>query len=49
MIHAAHFLNAGAIDSYFSIYERLVGDARALEEMAQRFSETHLAGEILHA
>jgi hypothetical protein len=47
--HAARFLDAGAIDKYFSIYERLVGDARALEVVTQGFSETHLAGEVIHA
>ena len=48
-IHAARFLDAGAIDKYFSIYQRLVGDARALEEVAHEFSETHLVGEVVHA
>jgi glycosyl transferase family 4 len=47
--HGARFLDAGAIDKYFSIYERLVGEARALEEISQGFSETRLAGDILHA
>jgi hypothetical protein len=48
-LHAARFLDAGAIDKYFSIYERLVGEARALEELSQGFSETRLAEEIVHA
>ena len=48
-IHAARFLDAGAIDKYFSIYERLVGEARALEEMAHEFNEAHLASEVVHA
>jgi hypothetical protein len=47
--HGARFLDAGAIDKYFSIYERLVGDARALEELSQGFSETRLTGDIIHA
>jgi hypothetical protein len=48
-IRAARFLDAGAIDKYFSIYEHLVGEARAREELAHAFSETHLAGEVVHA
>jgi hypothetical protein len=31
--HASRFLDAGAIDKYFAIYERLVSEARALEEI----------------
>lgn len=49
VIHAARFLEAGAIDQYFSIYERLVGEARALEEITQGFSETRLPAESIHA
>jgi hypothetical protein len=33
--HGARFLNAGAIDRYFNIYERLVGEARALETVIE--------------
>jgi hypothetical protein len=47
--HGARFLDAGAIDKYFSIYERLVGDARALEELSHGFSEPRLAVDIIHA
>jgi hypothetical protein len=48
-IHAARFLEARDIDRYFSIYERMVGEARALEGLAQEFSEPQLAHEIVHA
>ena len=48
-IHAARFLDAGGIGNYFSIYERLVGEARALEDLAPEFSETSFAGAAVHA
>ena len=48
-VHAARFLDAGAIDSYFTIYERLVGEARALEEVAQSYHETSVIREAVHA
>jgi hypothetical protein len=47
--HASRFLDAGAIDKYFSIYDRLVSEARALEEIAQSYQEARIAEEIVHA
>jgi hypothetical protein len=46
-LHGARFLDAGAIDKYFSIYEHLVGEARALETVIESQFEPHL--EIAHA
>jgi hypothetical protein len=48
-IHAARFLDAGAIDKYFSIYDRLVGEARALEDIAQSYRKARVAEESVHA
>ncbi len=48
MIHAARFLDAGGIDTYFSIYERLVSEARALEELVQSYAEPRLGAEVVH-
>jgi len=48
-LHAARFLNAGAIDRYFGIYERLVGEARALETMVESQIEPHLEMISAHA
>lgn len=48
-IHAARFLDAGAIDKYFSIYERLVGEARTLQEIAESFLPAHFTEETIHA
>jgi hypothetical protein len=39
---AARFLNANAIDKYFGIYERLVGEARALESVVESQIEPRL-------
>lgn len=41
------FLDAGAIDKYFGIYERLVGQARALEMVIESQLDPHL--ELAHA
>jgi hypothetical protein len=46
-LHGARFLDAGAIDKYFNIYERLVGEARALATVIESHLEPHL--EIAHA
>jgi len=46
-LHGARFLDAGAIGKYFGIYERLVGEARALETVIEHHLEPHL--EIAHA
>jgi hypothetical protein len=46
-LHGARFLDAGAIDKYFGIYERLVGEARALETVIESQIEPHL--ELAHA
>ena len=48
-IHASRFLDVGGINKYFSIYERLVGEARALEELTPEFAETPFAGAVVHA
>jgi len=48
-IHAARFLDAGSVDNYFSIYERLVGEARKREELAPGFTETPFAAAAVHA
>lgn len=47
--HAARFLDAGAIDKYFSIYERLVGEARALDTIIEDHLEPHLEMAGVHA
>jgi hypothetical protein len=49
IIHATRLLDAPAIDKYFSLYERLVGDARALEALASTGDQAHLQEEIVHA
>lgn len=41
-LHGARFLNAGAIDKYFNIYERLVNEARALDLANEEQFEPHL-------
>jgi len=41
-LHGARFLNAGAVDKYFNIYERLVNEARALETIIEDHLEPHL-------
>ena len=46
-LHGARFLHAGAIDKYFGLYERLVGEARALDTVIEQHLEPHL--EIAHA
>ena len=48
-IHATRFLDVGGINKYFSIYEHLVGEARALEKMDPEFSETPFAAAAVHA
>ena len=48
-VHAARFLEAGAIEKYFAIYERIVGEARALEELAANCTEPHLEPAGIHA
>jgi len=40
--HAARFLNAGAIDRYFAVYERLVNESRALGTVIENCVEPHL-------
>jgi len=45
----ARFLDAVGIDKYFSIYERLVNEARAREVFPQSFSEPHLEAAAIHA
>jgi hypothetical protein len=47
--HGARFLEAGAIDKYFAIYERLVNEARALEAVAENYPAPRLELEIVHA
>jgi hypothetical protein len=42
------FFNPGAIDKYFSVYEKLVGEARALETVPPP-GETQLAEQMVHA
>jgi len=46
-LHGSRLLDAGAIGKYFAIYERLVGEARALETVIESHLEPHL--EIAHA
>jgi len=46
-LHGTRFLDAGAIDKYFAIYEQLVGESRALETMMEQHFEPHL--EVAHA
>ena len=46
-LHAARFLDACGIDKYFGIYERLVGEARALGSIVEHQLEPHL--EVVHA
>ena len=46
-LHGARFLDAGAIGKYFDIYERLVGEARALDTVIESQLEPRL--EIVHA
>ena len=48
-LHGARFLNAGAIDQYFSVYERLVGEARARETVMESQAEQHLELAGAHA
>jgi hypothetical protein len=48
MIHATRLLDAGGVHTYFSIYERLVSEARTLAELTRDFSEPHLAAETAH-
>lgn len=43
------FLDAVAIDKYFAIYERLVGEARALEEHIESHTTPHLEIVSVHA
>jgi hypothetical protein len=40
--HGVRSLNAGAIDRYFGIYERLVGESRALDAIVESHIEPHL-------
>ena len=47
-VGGARFLDAGGIDKYFTIYERLVGQARALEELAQSYAEPRLGAAFIH-
>jgi hypothetical protein len=46
-VHGTRFLDAGAIDKYFAIYERLVGESRALGTMIEQYLEPQL--EVAHA
>ena len=41
-LHGTRFLNAGTIDKYFNIYERLVNEARALDLAIEEQFEPHL-------
>lgn len=40
--HGTRFLNAGAMDKYFAIYERLVNEARALGTVIENPVESHM-------
>ena len=47
--HAARFLDAGAIDKYFSIYEQLVSEARIFETSSPGFNESQFNLESVQA
>jgi hypothetical protein len=44
-----HFFNPHVIDKYFSIYEQLVEEARALDANALEYTEGQFVGESVHA
>jgi hypothetical protein len=48
-LHGVRVLNAGAIDRYFGIYERIVSEARALDTIVESHIEPHLEVVGAHA